>query len=71
MWRYCLPNGVQIESITLLTLRLLLSLEYQDLQNKDVTIFSICICPRNTIEIQMNFYPNPDELIADNIACLN
>jgi hypothetical protein len=39
MRRYCLSNDLQIESITLLTLRLLLSLQYQDLQNIDVTVF--------------------------------
>jgi hypothetical protein len=36
MRRYCLSSSLQIESVTL---RFLYSLQYQDLQNKDVTIF--------------------------------
>jgi hypothetical protein len=62
MRRSCLSDDLQIESITVLTLRLLLSLQYQDLQNIGVIIFQyMYMCPKNTIEIQMNFYPNPDE----------
>jgi hypothetical protein len=45
-----------------MTLQVLLSLQYQDLQNIGVIIFQyMYMCPRKTIEIQMNFYPNPDE----------
>lgn len=60
MRRYCLSNDLQIERITMLTLRLLLSLQYQDLHNVDVIVFQYMYMSQKYCEIQMNFYPNPD-----------
>jgi hypothetical protein len=61
MRRYYLSNGLQLESITLWILQVLVVTSISRSQKeRRYNIFSICICicPRNTIEIQMNFNPN-------------
>jgi hypothetical protein len=61
MRRYCLFSSLQIESVTL---RFLLSLQYQDLQNKDVTKFQCTqLSKKYYCEIQRNLYPNPSSLV--------
>ena len=59
MRRYCLSNDLQIESITVLTLRLLLSLQYQDLHNVDVIVFQYMYMSQKYCEIQMKIKAGP------------
>ena len=63
MRRDYLSNGLQIESITLWTLQVLVVTSISRSQKqRRYNIFSIAICLRNTIEIQMNFNPNPSAI---------
>ncbi len=63
MRRDYLSNGLQIESIALWTLQVLVVTSISRSQKqRRYNIFSIAICPRNTIEIQMNFNLNPSAI---------